>query len=141
MNNIKLFKKISKSDYKIKKDDKHLYIIYDNNKIKCSYLFLMISQQLDNNLLNIIWTDANPYIDQETRNNVKEIRKILSKEYSFLLDNTNQIIRNDDLQKVYDYLIKNPNKLHKINQHIEWIITNKNKHDNYIEYFILTDII
>jgi len=139
MNNIKLFNTISNTKYKIKKDDKYLYIKYNNNKLKCAYIFLMIAVPIDDTLLNIIWSDSNPYIDIKTRDIVKNVRDLLRKEHKYILDESSQIITNTDLKKIYNDLIKNPDILQKINQRSEWIITNNNK--NYIEYFIITEII
>jgi hypothetical protein len=132
INNNNLFKHLIKINYKINKDKNNnniLYIIYDNNEIKCYYILLFIR---DNNN-NILWSDMNPYIDQYTNNIVKLIRNNI---------NINDIKIND--KKLYNILTKIKNiKYNKIKEFnnitCEWILSNN--YNNYIEYYMITNII
>lgn len=143
MDNIKLFEKISNSKYKIKKTDNKLEVTYEikNKKhiITCEYIFLMITIDMDDNMVEIIWSDSNPYVDIKTRNIVKSIREILVEKNKELLENQSQVIKFDILKDIYKDLLKNQTLLENINLKPEWIFTKK--HKTYTEYFMITDII
>ena len=132
INKNNLFKHLTNIDYKIVKDKNNnniLHITYNNNEIKCYYILLFIRDK-DN---NILWSDMNPYIDQYTNNIVKLIKKNI---------NVFDVVINDKI--LYYILIKIKNiKYNKIkefnNISCEWILSNN--YDNYIEYYMITNII
>lgn len=142
-----IFKELIDKNYKIKKDtnDNQSLLIYSNHKeIKCNCIMFMIEKIINEakNESLIIWSDSNPYIDQYTRGISEIIRNTMIKEKNYILAQSNQIIKKNDLQDLINNLIKNQyNFLDKTGKSINcnWILTNKT--NEIIEYYMITDII
>ena len=140
-----IFNNLLKNNYKIKKENNEiLYIFYDGNidkKIKCKYTLLLTQKNITSDTSLIVWADANPYNDLITREIATKIRDIFLSKKNYILDCNNQLIFNKDLSNIINNIIKNNYEISIKNKIINtlWVISNNLL--DYIEYYIITDII
>ena len=113
----KIFNYIIKKNYKIKRDESNIEILYieNNDKImKCKYILIFT---IDNKKL--IWSYENIYFDQKT----KIISKLIEQNIKLNIDYSN--LNPNELLKIINNILKNENKIFFNNNLITpiWILS------------------
>ena len=135
----KIFNYIIKKNYKIKRDESNIEILYieNNDKImKCKYILIFT---IDNKKL--IWSYENIYFDQKT----KIISKLIEQNIKLNIDYSN--LNPNELLKIINNILKNENKIFFNNNLITpiWILSQNllitEKNINLIQFYLITEII
>lgn len=135
--NKKIFNYIIKNKYRVKKDYDNpeiLYIEYDDKIIKCKFLLLFTINKFEK-YNKMLWSYENNFINKKT----KTISKLIKSNINFYINYED--ISSNDILKIINFILKNKNEIYYENNKITpiWIINDKIL--NFIQYFMIIDII
>ena len=132
-----VFKNALKDNYTINFDNSNNNIIINDN-IKCKYSLLFITKKISKDLFLLIWNDSNIYSDEISKLISRDIREFfINEKKTYLLNQNNQLIYENDLQNLINSIIKNNKKINNI--HTIWIVNDNKISIN--KFYLITEII